>query len=360
VDAARRHCGVEAVVDGVFTSRFDLPASSVWTVVNRAFSPYEGPVLELGDQDESTGDRWFDLLTGQPTSVRRYDGRSLVLGRIPPRGVAALLRVAPGGEPPGLDQLLSRTAAEHARASTDDRFRVRRPRRVRPALARVRERPVEMGAVRPGVRELSIVHRRRETGLYDGAPYVDEWKPLPPRLHDRRRKLRRVELDPVFVQNLEVSNAEFAEFLAATDYRPAIDNRFLAHWVDGAPRPGTEDEPVVYVDLADARAYAAWRGWRLPTEGEWHAAAEDEVVQRRSPLVWNWTESEHSDGRTRFGMIKGGCWFRAEGSDWYLDGGPQPPEVTVKLLLLGGGLARSECIGFRCAADPATATGEPE
>ncbi len=50
-------------------------------------------------------------------------------------------------------------------------------------------------------------------------------------------------------------------------------------------------------------------------------------------------------------MPKGGSWFAAEGSEWYIDGGPREPDWAVRLLLMGGGLARSECIGFRCAVD---------
>jgi len=41
--------------------------------------------------------------------------------------------------------------------------------------------------------------------------------------------------------------------------------------------------------------------------------------------------------------------FRAEGSVWYVDGGPQDGGFSLKLLLLGGGLARSPWIGFRLA-----------
>ena len=108
---------------------------------------------------------------------------------------------------------------------------------------------------------------------------------------------------------------------------------------------------MTHVELADARAYAAWAGLRLPTEDEWQLAAEAGLLRRREPQVWNWTESEHTDGRTRFAIVKGGAAYRAAGSDWYLDGGPQPPEVSVKLLLMGAGLARSASIGFRCAAD---------
>jgi formylglycine-generating enzyme len=47
----------------------------------------------------------------------------------------------------------------------------------------------------------------------------------------------------------------------------------------------------------------------------------------------------------------GGSAFSAEGSDWYVDGGEQEPAYSLKLLLLGGGLARSERIGFRLAVD---------
>jgi len=89
----------------------------------------------------------------------------------------------------------------------------------------------------------------------------------------------------------------------------------------------------------------------LPTEDEWQLAAEARLLERGAPLVWNWTESEHTDGRTRFAILKGGSAWAAGGSDWYVDGGPQEPNYSLKLLLLGGGVARSTCIGFRLAVD---------
>jgi hypothetical protein len=182
--------------------------------------------------------------------------------------------------------------------------------RVEAPMVRVADVPAGFVAVDP--RPTRSRFRRRETGCYGDVPYVEEWKPLPPRLHDF------VEVD-----------------------RPAPRGRFAI---------SVREEPVVGLSLAEARAYAAERGARLPTEDEWQLAAEHGVLERSEPLVWNWTESEHSDGITRFAILKGGSAFRAEGSEWYVDGGPQPPEFSLKYLLPGP-LQRSPRIGFRLAVD---------
>jgi hypothetical protein len=181
-----------------------------------------------------------------------------------------------------------------------------------------------------------MTYRRRETGGYQGAPYVEEWKPLPPRLHDARAELSAVTLADVEVAAIEVTHAEFAEFAAATGYLPA--------WP-----PPADDGPVTMVGLDDARAYASWVGARLPTEFEWQVAAEQPEFRRATPLVWNWTESEHTDGITRFVMLKGGSDHETVSSDWYVDGGPRDPSFSLKFLLPGLGVERSQSIGFRLA-----------
>jgi hypothetical protein len=197
---------------------------------------------------------------------------------------------------------------------------------------------------------LTVRYRSRETGMYQGAPYVDEWKPLPPRLHDARVLQRSGTLErPVAVQRLEVTNRQFAEFVQSTGYQPLVPHRYLEHWRNGAPAPGTEEEPVTFVDLSDARAYCDWRGGRLPTEDEWQLAGQSGGLVRGEPSVWNWTESEHTDGRSRFVMLKGGSAYKAEGSEWYFDGGELPVEFSAKLLLPGLGQGRSSSIGFRCS-----------
>ena len=109
--------------------------------------------------------------------------------------------------------------------------------------------------------------------------------------------------------------------------------------------------PLTGLTLDEARAHAAAAGARLPTEDEWQLAAEAGLLERVEPLVWNWTESEHSDGRTRFAILKGGAAWKAEGSDWYVDGGPQDPGILASSCCSTGPLERSSQIGFRLAVD---------
>jgi formylglycine-generating enzyme required for sulfatase activity len=189
--------------------------------------------------------------------------------------------------------------------------------------------------------DIEVSYRLRETGLYGEAPFVDEWKPLPPRLHAMATMTRHVPAHRFAIGVCDVTAEDYRRFLDASGYEPTRTERFVL----------AETGPATYVELADARAYAAWAGFRLPTEDEWQIAAERGLLERAEPLVWNLTESEHVDGRSRFHILKGGCEPLAAPSDWYVESGPMPPSRSAKLLQCGAGLNRSRLIGFRCAVD---------
>lgn len=203
-------------------------------------------------------------------------------------------------------------------------------------------------SVPAGTHPLTVRYRCRETGLYGEAPFVDEWKPLPPRLHDLRTTERLLELEqPVAVSVHEVTRAQFRAFVEATGYDSS------AGVVLGAASADAENAPVTGVDLTDARAYCAWAGGRLPSEDEWQAALEQRKVVPAATgrVVWNWTESEHSDGRSRFCLLKNGSDHAPQGSDWYVDGGAKGPDFSLKYLMQGFRLDRSPWISFRIAFD---------
>ncbi|XP_030560939.1 formylglycine-generating enzyme [Drosophila novamexicana] len=125
---------------------------------------------------------------------------------------------------------------------------------------------------------------------------------------DREAPERVVKIKDFYVDKFEVSNANFAKFVEATNYTteaerfgdsflfktmlsPAqqaeledyrVANALWWYKVSGVSwrRPngiasnlqGLEQHPVVHVSWRDAVAYCAWAGKRLPSEAEWEVA----------------------------------------------------------------------------------------
>jgi serine/threonine protein kinase/formylglycine-generating enzyme required for sulfatase activity len=95
-----------------------------------------------------------------------------------------------------------------------------------------------------------------EGGLYEFATRpVDDPALRPP-----------VTLEPFLIDKREVSNREYKAFVDATGHRAPILWRAFPDF------DAIADLPVMWVSYDDAEAYARWRGKRLPTLFEWHAA----------------------------------------------------------------------------------------
>ena len=225
----------------------------------------------------------------------------------------------------------------------------------------------------------------------------------------------KLHVDAFSILAHEVTNDQFAAFVEETGYitdaersvreaRPGAGSAVFQdgrwHLVSGASWKTPDEKgsnidgkgswPVVHVSLADAQAYAAWAGGRLPSEEEWEYAAraglpdqardtsgayEDDGSARANtwqgvfpvanlasdgfegaaPVgcfpedrlglhdmmgnVWEWTDTPFSEGH---GTIKGGSFLCAENfCRRYRPAARQPQEIDFS----------SNHIGFRIVKD---------
>ncbi|GMN02888.1 formylglycine-generating enzyme family protein [Erythrobacter sp. MTPC3] len=209
---------------------------------------------------------------------------------------------------------------------------------------------------------------------------------------------RKVFVSPFRIVAHEITNSQFAAFVAETGYvtdaeRGEGSARFeasdtpevpMSWWSldpgstwrtpngKGSDLIGRELHPVIHVTLNDARAYARWAGGRIPTEVEWEYAASLGLFDSNNPEsgmrspdgearanVWNGPFPALDLGKDGFsGLAPVGCYepgltgaYDMIGNVWEWTESPfgsSEPRFTIK----GGSFLCSDsyCRRYRAAA----------
>ena len=372
---------------GIFASVFPVDGLALRTFINRFEYEVCGEQIAI---DHVEGTRYYDIWNGRELSPAIRDGKAVLSFDMEARGFGAVLSVAAGTVVDGLDDFIALTATANAKplSAYSGAWKALPQQIVDIApTAPAATAPDGMVSIPGGEFVFAVGGVEIEGFNWAGQDVQYPWESLPRRHH---RKV--MDIAPFHIDRHLVTNAQFKAFLDATGYAPADAINFLAHWVDGAPRAGWENKPVVWVSLEDARAYAAWAGKRLPHEWEWQYAAQgtdgrtypwgndwDESRVPRinrgrrilpaedvgsfpaaaSPFgvedlvghVWQWTE-EFGDEHTRVAILRGGSSYQPQTSHWYF---PQAYRLDQhgKYLLMAPAKDRSGMLGFRCVVDAA-------
>lgn len=188
----------------------------------------------------------------------------------------------------------------------------------------------------------------------DGGPFLMGTEDKDGFPADGEGPIRRVHIDPFYIDRAPVTNAQFREFVQATGYRTESEqygwsfvfhthlppDRFDAlvaervpgtqwwcrvngaHWAHPEGPDSSIDNrlntPAVHISWNDANAYARWAGKRLPTEAEWEFAARGGHEQWRFP----WGDDLTPNGRHLCNVWQGEFPNNDQGDDGFTAAAP--------------------------------------
>lgn len=108
---------------------------------------------------------------------------------------------------------------------------------------------------------------------------------------DDEQPIHEVILDAFWIDQTEVTNEQFAQFVAANNYMTTAEQKGFGYILTGvrwtytvgadwqhpngpdSDLTGLSQHPVVFVSWDDADAYCTWTGGELPSEAQWEYAA---------------------------------------------------------------------------------------
>src|ERR1700761_1575636 len=374
----------------VYASKWPGKESTLWTLINQNEFDIAGEQIVVPYKPD---EKFFDVWHGQELKPVINGEQATLDFSIDAMGFGALLAVNPGEElPAGLNQFLDEMHKLNSVRldSFSNQWRVLPQqltaiRATKPATSA----PEGMIAIPGGTFNFHVSGIEIEGGNWNGVDVQYPWEDSP-----RRDHAHAMQMAPFYMDRYPVTNAEFKKFVDATHYHPKDDHNFLRDWKDGTYPEGWANKPVTWVSLEDARAYAAWAGKRLPHEWEWQYAAQgndgrdypwgdawqadavpapDRGRQLRAPddvnahpqgrsafgvedmvgNVWQWTD-EYFDEHTRAAILRGGSYYKPQGSRWYF---PQAYKLDEhgKYLLTAPSEDRAGTLGFRCVVDAPSA-----
>jgi gamma-glutamyl hercynylcysteine S-oxide synthase len=369
---------------GVFASRWPLGELAVYTIVNRNEYEVRGRQMTISSKP---GVRYFDLYHGEEIIPIHEGGNDVLSFVTEAHGYGAIL-TTPGEPDAGMKTLMSKMKQLTAQPLSSYSHEWKPlPQQLVEIKGTTPSSSAPEGMIRIAAADfLFKVEGIEIEGFNDvGVDVQYLWEDEARRFHEHR-----ISIKPFYIDKYPVMNEEFKRFLDASHYHPKDDLNFLKDWKNGTYPAGWAKRPVTWVSLEDARAYAEWAGKRLPREWEWQYAAQgadgriypwgnswdasvvpvpdkgrsmrgpDEVDAHpagASPFgvmdmvgnVWQWTD-EFVDDHTRAGILRGGSYYRPQGSVWYF---PQAyrNDQHGKLLLMAPSYDRSGGVGFRCVKD---------
>jgi len=369
---------------GIYASRFPSEQQTIWTIINRNTYQVDGQQLRV---PYSKSVHYFDLWHGVELTPVRDGQESILSFEIEENGFGSVLAI--NGDPDSkLKTLLAkmRILATKRLSNFSDEWKFLPQTQVSIAATMpAKTAPKGMTRIPAGSFNFEVEGIEVEGWNQVGVDVQYPWESSPRRYHRHT-----VTLKSFFMDTYPVTNAQFKKFVDAANYHPRDNYNFLKDWKDGSYPEGWGNKPVTWVSLEDARAYAAWAGKRLPHETEWQYAAQgtdgrlypwgnkmdtmaipakcigkelsgpsdvNAYPNGVSPFgvmdmvgnVWQWTD-EYLDEHSRGGILRGGSYFKPQGSGWFF---PNKIELNThgKLLLMAPSKDRAATLGFRCVVD---------